>query len=316
MQRPPKTSIRMLFRAWGELFRLPNLLTVPGDPIAGFVLAQTFRSTAAPALSVVAPPVLAGILLYCAGLLWNDCWDYAEDIQERPNRPLASGRACRTTAAVVAWLIAICGLLVAALAGKAVFQMAIVLVVLILAYDGLTKNIPVLGPLNMGACRASSLLLGAATIGIDAMKSPLVVLAAVGLGAYVAAVTWIASREKEMMEIRRGMLLSLAIFAIWFAVLSLGLRKGLPRDIAFFLAVGMLALAGLVYAVREAAVAEKSRLAGSPTVQKAVGLLILNLILVQAWLISTAGLGWMCPVFVLLLCYPAALLLGTRFYSS
>ena len=52
--------------AWGRLLRLPNLLTVPGDILAGFLLAGSADAWDWAQLLLAIP---AGLLLYAAGLV-------------------------------------------------------------------------------------------------------------------------------------------------------------------------------------------------------------------------------------------------------
>jgi 4-hydroxybenzoate polyprenyltransferase len=52
------------------------------------------------------------------------------------------------------------GLASAALAGSLPFSIAVGLIILVIAYDWQTKDIPLLGSLTMGSCRAINLLLG------------------------------------------------------------------------------------------------------------------------------------------------------------
>ena len=80
-------------RAWLQLFRVPNLFTVPGDPLAGFLIA-TGGHLDTRALCAV----LASLAIYAAGLAMNDLADFAEDKSERPKRPLPSGAIPRGTA--------------------------------------------------------------------------------------------------------------------------------------------------------------------------------------------------------------------------
>ena len=82
---------------------MPNLLTVPGDPSAGFFLAA-LAVESWPTRPVLRVGIAAGVslLLYAAGLLWNDYFDFAEDLRDRPDRPLPSGRVHPRIAGVVA----------------------------------------------------------------------------------------------------------------------------------------------------------------------------------------------------------------------
>ena len=85
-------------RAWLQLFRVPNLLTVPGDPLAGFLIAAGGRLDSRAACAVV-----ASLAFYAAGLAMNDLADFAEDTRERPKRPLPSGAIPRSTAWTVSY---------------------------------------------------------------------------------------------------------------------------------------------------------------------------------------------------------------------
>ena len=144
-------------KAWLQLFRVPNLFTVPGDPLAGFLIATGGRLD-----SRVVCAVLASLCIYAAGLAMNDLADFAEDKCERPKRPLPSGAiSCGAAWFAVVNLI-IVGLGLCFLAGPAAVLMGFGTVLGVVLYNFLTKRIPVIGALNMGVCRGLSLLLGAA----------------------------------------------------------------------------------------------------------------------------------------------------------
>jgi len=176
--------------AWLRLLRLPNLLTVPGDVLAGFLLASTATAIGWGKLLVAIP---ASLMLYAAGLLLNDLFDYAQDLQERPDRPLPSGAIHRETVAAVAlvllWIAAFLAAFFDAL------PIALPLILCLILYDIGLKKIRLLGPAFMGACRAGNLLLGAAAASGGAPPSATVLAAAGILGLYVAAVTHLARNE-------------------------------------------------------------------------------------------------------------------------
>jgi 4-hydroxybenzoate polyprenyltransferase len=175
--------------AYLELIRLPNVVTAAADSLAGWLLVT--GSLREPLRWL--PLLAASMVLYAAGTVLNDVFDFAVDRDERPGRPLPSGRASRRTAA---WLGAIglaigpalalasgssqSGLLATALAGT------------ILGYDAGLKR-TWLGPVVMGTCRGSNLLLGmthAAGLG-----GPVAWLTALAYGVFVAGIT-IASRSE------------------------------------------------------------------------------------------------------------------------
>ncbi len=146
-------------RTWLQLFRAPNLFTVPGDPLAGYLLA---------CFGAVEPllvfPMIASVLFYASGLLLNDLADLAEDRAERPRRPLPSGAASPTTVAVVMAILAIGGLALCAKVGLWTFGVGLALLVVIASYNLHVKRLPGVGALNMGLCRGLSLLLGATAV--------------------------------------------------------------------------------------------------------------------------------------------------------
>lgn len=179
--------------AWLRLVRLPNLLTIPGDILAGFLLAPAASSLDWGQFLFLALP--AGLCLYAAGLILNDVFGYADDLRERPWRPLPAKQVTRENAVAVALVL----LWVAAFAAAFfdALPVAIPLILCLILYDIGLKRLPVLGPLLMGACRAGNLLLGAAAVGDGISTAPGPVIGAIVLGAYVAMVTHLARREAE-----------------------------------------------------------------------------------------------------------------------
>lgn len=177
--------------AWLRLLRLPNLLTVPGDMLAGFLLAPAADGADWVQLVLLAFP--AGLFFYTAGILLNDLFGYAEDLRERPWRPLPAGHISRenavATALVLAWVAAFAAAFFDAL------PVALPLILCIILYNIGLKRVPWLGPLLMGACRAGNFLLGAAAAGDGLVLAPGPVIGAVVLAAYIATVTHLARKE-------------------------------------------------------------------------------------------------------------------------
>ena len=182
---PPRSA-----GVWLHLLRVPNLLTVPGDVLAGFLLAPATDGAGWGRLVFAAA---AGLFFYSAGLIANDLFDYKVDLRERPWRPLPAGKLSRETAAaavlVAAWIAVFLGAFASAL------FVALPLLACIFLYDVGLKHHRLAGPVLMGACRAGNLLLGAAAAedGLAIAVAP--ALAAVLLGLYIAAVTHLARGE-------------------------------------------------------------------------------------------------------------------------
>jgi len=63
--------------------------------------------------------LLASVSLYSAGMVWNDYFDFKQDLRERPFRPLPSGRVTKRTAAFLGLSLLAAGVIFAALADSA-----------------------------------------------------------------------------------------------------------------------------------------------------------------------------------------------------
>lgn len=166
-------------RDYLELVRARAALTVIGDTIAGGAWAG--RPIGA---RTVALP-LASALLYSAGMALNDYADAALDAEERPERPIPSGRISRAAALGTAAGLTVAGVAVAALVeGRRSLALALPLAAGIWSYDLLAKPTP-LGPVVMAVCRGLDVLLGAGVSGLGAAAPASVALAAHTLGVTV-----------------------------------------------------------------------------------------------------------------------------------
>jgi len=336
------TEQRSKLEAWLQLLRLPNLLTVPGDPIVGFFSWGSIRyySSAekefvhAGHVAMIIPCVIAAVLLYCAGLILNDLFDLKEDRRDRPRRPLPSGQISTTTAAITAIVFLIGGVAAASFNGLLCAGIAAVLAVAVVIYNAGVKRIPIAGPLNMGLCRGLSVLLGLAissslhlgrsSPGGFLARENLVMLLSwpfyciTPMILYIASITLIAASETKTAKMRIRPWLPGAITAVWMSCVIYPYPQW---DSA------MSNLSLLVIAVLPVAVAMVCgwRLTGKPrplVVQSAVGELVGNLLLIQAAVIyfnsySTMAQRQALPLAICLgLAYPVFILLSKRFYAS
>ncbi len=207
--------------AWLQLLRAPNFLTVPGDPLAGWLLAN--GSAAVPDVRLAAL-LAASVCFYASGLILNDVADFETDAAERPSRPLPSRRISVRAAQIATGLLLGTGLLLCVCAGGDAFQSGIFLVVAIVAYNQVAKRHAIAGPLVMGLCRGLNLLLGASLLGI--FPARVWICAAIEI-AFIARVTSMARRETSGGKITPkliGALLSMLIpmQAIFCAVSGAG----------------------------------------------------------------------------------------------
>jgi len=163
-----------------EILRAPNLLTVPGDPVVGFLLA-------APEASVFSPDLLGAVLVslsfYTAGLLSHAALG-----------PDASRSERRMTVVVAALLFAT-GVVLCLLLGQQARLVGLALLISILLYNIGARQHPLLGAFVMGLCRGFSLLLGAAAAPSGEWYSPSPTLAFDAVVIYVASIAYLAHRE-------------------------------------------------------------------------------------------------------------------------
>ena len=208
---------------YAALIRLPNLFTAAADVMMGFLFVRWSLTPAETwALALL---VLASCALYAAGTVLNDVFDYQLDLEQRPERPLPSGRIGWNTAR---WLGAgFLGVGLAAAWGAAWLLglwlpgvVATLLAAAVVLYDAWLKRTP-LGPLSMGTCRLLNVLLGmsVATTAWAAENW----LVAGGIAVYVVGLTWFARSEASRSS-RLALLLALAVM-----LAGIGLLGWLPR---------------------------------------------------------------------------------------
>lgn len=170
-----------------ELVRAPAILTVFGDTLAGGSAAGHMLSGRRIALP------LASACLYAGGMALNDYSDRGTDADERPERPIPSGRISARAALCAASTLTLAGLALSATGGgRRAFALAIPLATSIWTYDLLAKNYAVPGAITMGTCRALDVLMGA---GFGHLRPA---LAAAGImGGHTIAVTLLSRGEVE-----------------------------------------------------------------------------------------------------------------------
>src|SRR3954468_18199067 len=129
--------------SYGQLLRIPNVFTAVADIAMAALVTASLPDHITPFLFLV----LASSCLYCAGMVWNDYFDFDQDLRERPFRPVPSNRISRATAARLAAFLSAAGIAFAVLAGVRgdhfdiwPVVVALLLIVAILLYDSWLKR--------------------------------------------------------------------------------------------------------------------------------------------------------------------------------
>ena len=276
-------------RAWSRILRLPNLLTVPGDPIAGFLLVTQGSGSLLPGAWAAA----AGLCFYAAGLIVNDLCDIETDRRERPDRPLPSGQIRPMAAAAAALALLAAGQGFACLLDPQAWWIAFMLVLTTFLYNLGFKEIPLIGPLTIGACRGLNVMLGAAAVPPIEPYSAALLLAVATIAGYTAGVSHIARREMAAAEIGEERWVPAVVLVFGFALIArIQIFGSIPAWLGFsgaFLLAGIVTLE--VASMLEAASRPKQRDSTPWMVPYMVGLLISGLLLIQAGFIMVAGAG-------------------------
>ena len=230
-----------LVRSYLQLLRLPNIFTAMADAAMGLLFIEAdwawndaggLRPLGLWALGVI---VAASSLLYAGGVVLNDVFDLERDREERPERPLPSGRVSLRTARWLGWDLLLLGAMlpcgVAVLLHRALpgadlgvavrpAAVALILALAIVLYNTVLKP-TLLGPLAMGACRMLNVLLG-----MSVLRGPLGPehwLVAGAIGVYITGVTWFARDESQRSDRRQ------LAGAMMFMMAGVAMLAWLPR---------------------------------------------------------------------------------------
>ncbi len=143
-----------------QLVRLPNIFTSISDILAGCILA----THAFVDIHKILLLVVSSACLYGGGIVFNDIFDYKTDKEERPGRPLPSGKASKREAVYLGFVLFLTAFLCALLVNLTSLCVSIAIILLVMSYNVLTKTLPVIGTVNMGLCRFFNLMLGLSII--------------------------------------------------------------------------------------------------------------------------------------------------------
>ncbi|WP_158968858.1 UbiA family prenyltransferase [Paraglaciecola sp. L3A3] len=160
--------------------------------------------------------LVASVCFYFAGMTLNDCFDYAEDLAERPSRPIPSGDISIKQAWLLGTGLMALGLIMAFLHNSISGYVGIALCLSILVYNGWLKE-GLLGSFCMASCRYINWLLGASFVALSA-KSYLI---AVPIFAYITGLTYLSKQETTAQNKNAIWLCALALVIVLLSCLYL-----------------------------------------------------------------------------------------------
>jgi 4-hydroxybenzoate polyprenyltransferase len=296
-------KLKKKVNSWLQLVRIPNLFTVPGDILVGHaavVLMADFSLIQFICLCIVSA------LIYCGGLILNDCFDYEEDLKERPKRPLPSG-AITMQEAYAAWLLmTLLALGLSWAIGPVTFNIVLCLIVLVILYNGPARKFPIAAFITMGLCRGFNILLGASVAWGSTSFTLNVAPAFLTETAYILAVTFIAYNETKKLPKKIWCKMPFIVAAIG------GVLAVLIHGLNFF----GFAIFALFLVVTFNIVESLNRHLPTGMIPPKIGQLIRNLLLLQAAFTVLANPAYLWLALILIICLPFATRVSKKFYSS
>ena len=191
-----------------KLMRIPGVFTAQADIITGFILtSEHFQHIGSLALLLI-----SSSLIYTAGMVLNDYFDYYIDKKERPKRPLPSGRIKRKTALIIGILFLAGGICAAFFVNIFSFIISIVLTCFVLAYNIKHKKNSLLCLLGIGGCRYLNLLLGFCIIPLSGSAFLIPVLT----GSFTCSISILSKNEVKSENISTAVFFSTGIIAVVF----------------------------------------------------------------------------------------------------
>lgn len=302
------------WRAWAQLFRVPNTFTSCADVLAGMCIVggASHSIVVHPAAAIVGS--LASIAMYWAGMALNDVFDVEEDTRNNRPGPLVTGAIPRAQAGRAVWLLFILGVVLASIAASLMSDsgdtwkqampariVAVVLAVCICLYDGPLKSTP-LAPAVMGLCRALNMGLGMAIVagGLQLPMPNHAWMILVGHGLYITGVTIAARKESDLAQSRPRLIAGWGVSVLGLACIALcGLVFPIPgvhlaSPWAFPLLIVVLMMPWARHALESISSLQPPKL-GMAIVQAIVSILFLDAALGLQYAGQAPGL-WICAL--------------------
>lgn len=210
-----------------KLIRYPLFVTAGIDSVTGYLVI-----TPSPRVSEVLLYAILSCALFIFGVVLNDLIDIRKDIKLKENRPLATGEVTKTSAVLIClFSLAIVSLISLKLPDYRQSYKVLAIVLLILAYNLLFKELPQLNALSMGLIRAVNITLA------HPLNTPALYFPSITHFCYIFLCTNISFIEKKPGEKRLLLILIISslIYSFLFQYNSIRLIYALFPVILFII---------------------------------------------------------------------------------
>lgn len=206
-------------RLWAylQLMRPANIVTAWADILAGFAASGAIATSFDLNLVWL---LLATTGLYGGGVVFNDVFDAELDSEERPERPIPSGRTSRSEAIWLGLILLGGGIFAAARVSLLSMAIALLVALSALLYDAVSKHNLISGPLNMGLCRGGNLLLGMSIVPSALTQRWWLALLPI---VYIAAITAISQGEVRGGKRSTGIFALFCLAIVFSSIIAMGL---------------------------------------------------------------------------------------------
>lgn len=237
--------------------------------------------------------LLASVCFYFAGMTLNDCFDFKEDLAERPSRPIPSGNIPLRRAWMIGAGLMLVGLVLSFLFSTISGYVGLALCAAIIGYNGLIKE-GLLGSFCMATCRYLNWLLGASFVALSTQSF----LIALPIFAYITGLTYLSKQEttaenKNVIWFTAFCLLLTMASALYLLEYTFNVA-GIQRWVAW----GILAIWTLLMLNKLRLVFQSF----SPqSIQQMIIFMVIGVIPLDALLVAMAGHYWFALIIIVLL---------------
>lgn len=176
-----------MYKDYLQLVRIPGIFTALSNVLIGYFFSISQN------LDFIFPPFLlvTSGLLFSAGMIFNDFFDFKIDKKERPSRPLPSGKISKQNALFLGILFLIIANIFAFFSSYESLFISLIMTGIIISYNYKIKFLPFLGIFSLSVVRFLNVLLGFSIISISYEITQF----AIPIAIFVAGISILAKNE-------------------------------------------------------------------------------------------------------------------------
>jgi len=273
-----------MFKEYLQLVRIPGIFTVFSNILIGyfFSFSQNPEPLHLPFLFVTTG------MLFSAGMIFNDFFDFDIDKKERPNRPISSGKISKQKALFLGIIFLIIANIFALFVGTHSLLLSVLMTIIIIFYNYKLKFFPFLGIFSLSVIRFLNVLLGFSIISF----SYDIIQFTIPIAIFVGGISILAKKEIGFSTLFSQKLNKILNFVTILYVSSLIVKNSQFESLIFLFLFSLLSL---------------NPFNNKHKIQKQVTFQLLSIILLDAALVSIFS-SFYNAVLVSLLIIPAYLI--------